>query len=75
MVNIKDYVKGWVVMSKLYSYYLKLKEKESDVLYLFKSGIFYIFLDNDALLVNEKIGLRLSNLNQNVLKLVFPKTV
>lgn len=60
-------------MSKLYSYYLKLKEKESDVLYLFKSGIFYIFLDNDALLVNEKIGLRLSNLNQNVLKCGFPK--
>lgn len=31
------------VMSKLYNEYLKLKEKDNNKLYLFKSGKFYIF--------------------------------
>ena len=33
-------------MSKLVNLYQTLKEKDSETLYLFKSGIFYIFLDS-----------------------------
>lgn len=32
-------------MSKLYQTYVALKVQDSTQLYLFKSGIFYIFLD------------------------------
>ena len=35
-------------MSTLYNRYLQLKQEKCDVYYLFKYGIFYIFLDDDA---------------------------
>lgn len=59
-------------MSKLYKRYLELKEENSSKIYLFKSGIFYIFLDNDAKLMSNLLNLRLTNLNENVLKCGFP---
>lgn len=37
-----------VYMSTLYNRYLQLKQEKCDVYYLFKYGIFYIFLDDDA---------------------------
>lgn len=40
-------------MSKLYSEYQKLKSKNSQKIYLFKSGIFYISLDEDAKILSE----------------------
>ena len=38
-------------MSKLINVYEKLKQENKDTLYLFKSGIFYIFIGNDAKIV------------------------
>mgnify|MGYP004455381587 FL=1 len=60
-------------MSKLYEEYLKLKKDNNDVIYLFKSGIFYIALENDARTLNEKLGFKLTNLNENVVKCGFPQ--
>ena len=59
-------------MSKLYDRYKNLKSKNSSHLYLFKSGIFYIFLDEDAKLMSNLLGLKLTNLNENVIKCGFP---
>ena len=60
-------------MSKLYEEYLKLKKDNNDVIYLFKSGIFYIALENDARTLNEKLVFKLTNLNENVVKCGFPQ--
>ena len=54
-------------MSKLYNKYLELKSKDDTYLYLFKSGMFYIFLDEDAKIVSEKLNLKLTNFNDSVL--------
>lgn len=59
-------------MSKLYIQYLKLKQENKNHLYLFKSGIFYIFLDKDAEKINEIFQFKLTNLNKEVLKCGFP---
>ena len=52
-------------MSKLYNKYLSLKKSDS-------SGIFYIFLDEDARNISNKFGLKLTNLNENIVKCGFP---
>lgn len=59
-------------MSKLFDLYKNLKNKDNDTLYLFKSGIFYIFLDEDAKIVNKLLNLKLTNLNTEILKCGFP---
>lgn len=59
-------------MSKLYNKYLNLKEMDSSKLYLFKNGIFYIFISDDAVSVSETLGLKLTNLNASVVKCGFP---
>ena len=59
-------------MSKLYERYLKLKKQDSSVLYLFKNGIFYIFLEEDAKKMSSLLNLKLTNLNESVLKCGFP---
>lgn len=59
-------------MSKLYSKYSELKNNNSDNLYLFKSGIFFIALQDDARLLSEELKLRLTNLNEDVVKCGFP---
>ena len=60
-------------MSKLVNLYQTLKEKDSETLYLFKSGIFYIFLDNNAQKINSYLELKLTYLNSNILKCRFPQ--
>ena len=65
-------MEGCVVMSKLYENYLLLKKQDNSKLYLFKSGIFYLFLDDDAKIVSPILNLRLTNLNEKVLKCGFP---
>lgn len=47
-----------VVMSEIYSKYVKLKEKDKETMYLFKSGNFYIFLGEDADKINEYVVLK-----------------
>ena len=59
-------------MSKLFEIYKKLKQNDNETLYLFKSGIFYIFLDNDAKIINKAFGLKLTNLNDKTVKCGFP---
>ena len=59
-------------MSKLYERYLLLKKQNPSTLYLFKSGIFYIFLEDDAKKMSLLLNLKLTNLNEAVLKCGFP---
>ena len=59
-------------MSKLYEVYKKLKNDYSDTVYLFRSGIFYIALDADAIFLSNKINLKLTNLNPSIVKCGFP---
>ena len=58
-------------MSKLYLKYQKLKEKEN-VVYLFKVGIFYLFLAEDAVKMSKELCLKCTHLNDEVLKCGFP---
>ena len=60
-------------MSKLYDKYVELKRKDSDKYYLFRSGIFYIFLDSDAKKISSITTLSLGRLNDSVVKCGFPK--
>lgn len=62
-------------MSKLYNTYMSLKTNEKDTgntLYLFKSGIFFICIDEDAKIASQILNLKLTNLNQDIVKCVFP---
>ena len=59
-------------MSKLYDIYKKLKNENSETLYLFKSGVFYICLDDDAKVLSKIYNLKLTNLNVDIVKCGFP---
>lgn len=59
-------------MSKLYKKYVILKIKNSQKIYLFEAGIFYLFIDEDAKLMAKELDLRLTNLNKNIVKCGFP---
>ncbi len=59
-------------MSKLYDIYKKLKNENSETLYLFKSGVFYICLDNDAKILSKRYNFKLTNLNVDIVKCGFP---
>lgn len=59
-------------MSKLYEKYLLLKKQDCSTLYLFRSGIFYIFLEDDAKKMSSLLNLKLTNLNETTLKCGFP---
>ena len=59
-------------MSKLYLEYKKRKDKNKDKYYLFKSGLFYIFIDEDAKKINKITPLNITNLNNDIVKCGFP---
>ncbi len=59
-------------MSKLYEKYKNLKSENANKLYLFKSGIFYIFLDEDAIKMSNLLSLKLTYLNETIVKCGFP---
>ena len=61
-------------MSKLYEQYLKLKNGNPKKLYLFKSGLFYIALEDDAVALSDKFKLKLTNLGNTTLKSGFPES-
>ena len=46
-------------MSKIYDRYIELKNKDSDKIYLFLCGNFYIALDSDAIILNELFDMKL----------------
>ena len=58
-------------MSKIHEKYIELKTKDKNNVYLIKSGIFYIAVDEDAKLLNKKIYLKLTNLTKNITKVGF----
>lgn len=59
-------------MSKLYNTYLTLKKQDSQTIYLFKSGIFFIAIDKDAYTLSDIFHFKLGNLNNTVVKCGFP---
>lgn len=58
-------------MSKLYNRYKTLKNKE-DIVYIFKVGMFYVILDDDAKILSKLLNLKLIPLNSEVNKCGFP---
>ena len=59
-------------MSKLEAKYKELKAKDTEKVYILRSGIFYTMLNEDAILVNEKLGLKITDLSPNIIKYGFP---
>lgn len=59
-------------MSKLYNKYLELKKHDNKKYYLFKSGMFYLFIGEDANFVSGKLGLKITKLNDDINKCGFP---
>ena len=63
---------GGFKLSKLYNTYLELKKKDEEIIYLFKSGIFFIALDDDAYTLSKFFHLKITKLTNNVVKCGFP---
>ena len=59
-------------MSKLLKQYDELKKKDSKKIYIFEVGIFYNILQEDARIVSNSIGLKLTDLGPNLIKCGFP---
>lgn len=59
-------------MSKILNQYNNYKQKDSESVYIFRNGIFYISLNEDAKLLNDKIGLKLTSLSPEIVKCGFP---
>lgn len=59
-------------MSKLQKKYEELKKKDNKKIYIFKVGIFYNILNDDARAVNKAINLKLTDLGPNLIKCGFP---
>ena len=59
-------------MSKLYNEYIRKKKEDNNKYYLFKSGMFYIFIDDDAKQINKITPLNITNLNNDIVKCGFP---
>ena len=55
-------------MSKLLNTYHNLKKQDSQTIYLFKSGIFYLALEDDARLLSNELQLKLTSLNNESIK-------
>lgn len=61
-------------MSKLYDMYIELKNLNYETIYLFKSGIFFLAIDNDAYLLSKIFNLKIGNLTNSIIKCGFPCT-
>lgn len=59
-------------MSKLQKQYENFKKKDSEKIYIFKVGIFYNILNEDARVVSNSIGLKLTDVGPNIVKCGFP---
>lgn len=62
-------------MSKLFLKYKELKQFSNSVekkLFLFKSGIFFLFIDEDARIASSLLNLKLGKLNEKIVKCGFP---
>lgn len=52
--------------------YLKRKKIDNNKYYLFRSGMFYIFIDEDARKISKITLLKLTNLSNDIVKCGFP---
>ena len=59
-------------MSKIFNEFEKKKLENPDKLYLFKSGIFYIGLEEDATTLSKLFDFKITPLNDTVKKAGFP---
>lgn len=59
-------------MSKLLKQYEQLKKDDASYIYLFRVGIFYNILNEDAKIINEKLGLKITDLGPSIFKCGFP---
>lgn len=59
-------------MSKLIKQYDELKRKSPNKIYIFEVGIFYNIFNEDAKIVSNAIGLKLTDLGPNIIKCGFP---
>lgn len=59
-------------MSKLLKQYEELKKKNPKKVYVFRVGIFYNILNEDARLVSKELGLKLTDLGPDIIKCGFP---
>lgn len=59
-------------MSKLLKQYEELKKKDPNKIYIFRVGIFYNILNEDARLVSKEIGLKITDLSPEIIKCGFP---
>lgn len=59
-------------MSKLSKIYQIFKKQDEDTVYMFKLGIFYIFLDTDAIKIGNLLNLKITQLNNEIVKCGFP---
>ena len=59
-------------MSKLLNQNNELKKNDASSIYLFRVGIFYNILNEDAKLINEKLGLKITDLGPSIFKCGFP---
>ena len=59
-------------MSKLLNQYNELKKQDASSIYLFRVGIFYNILNEDAKIINEKLGLKITDLGPCIFKCGFP---
>lgn len=59
-------------MSKILKQYNELKKKDASPIYIFRIGIFYNILNEDAKIINQKLGLKLTSLSPEIIKCGFP---
>ena len=58
--------------SKLMQQYQNLKKQDATSIYLFRVGIFYNILNEEAKIASEKLGLKITDLGPNIFKCGFP---
>lgn len=59
-------------MSKILKQYNELKKKDASPIYIFRIGIFYNILNEDAKIINQKLGLKITSLSPEIIKCGFP---
>lgn len=59
-------------MSKLINKLNEFKKQDASSIYIFRVGIFYNIFNEDAKIINEKLGLKLTQLSPEIIKCGFP---
>lgn len=59
-------------MSKLLNKYNELKKLDNSFVYIFRVGIFYNIFNNDADVLSDALGLKITHLSDNLYKVGFP---